>query len=44
MEQYFSPNAPIEEFHQRVHNGHVDPLKAFRESCRRELRSMHAKV
>jgi len=44
MEQYFSPNVSIEEFHQRVHNGRVDPLKAFSESCRHELRSMHAKV
>jgi hypothetical protein len=44
MEQYFSPNVSIEEFHQRVRNGHIDPLKAFSETCRRELTSMHAKV
>ncbi|MEY2499434.1 MAG: hypothetical protein QOD12_2990 [Verrucomicrobiota bacterium] len=44
MEQYFSPNVSIEEFHQRVHNGHIDPLKAFSEACRRELMSMHARV
>lgn len=44
MEQYYSPNVSIEEFHQRVHNGHVDPLKAFSEACRRELMSMHAQV
>ena len=44
MEQYFSPNVSIEEFHQRVHNGHVDPLKAFSEACRRELISLHAQV
>jgi hypothetical protein len=44
MEQYFSPNVSIEEFHQRVRNGHIDPLKAFSETCRRELASMHAKV
>jgi hypothetical protein len=44
MEQYFAPNVSIEEFHQRVHNGHIDPLKAFSEACRRELMSMHAHV
>jgi hypothetical protein len=44
MEQYFSPNVSIEEFHQRVHNGHIDPLKAFSEACRRELISLHAQV
>jgi hypothetical protein len=44
MEQYFSPNVSMEEFHQRVHNGHIDPLKAFSEACRRELLSMHAQV
>jgi hypothetical protein len=44
MEQYFSPNVSIEEFHQRVHDGHIDPLKAFSEACRRELMCMHARV
>jgi hypothetical protein len=44
MEQYFSPNVSIEEFHQRVRNGHIDPLKAFSEACRRELMCMHARV
>ena len=44
MEQYFSPNVSIEEFHQRVHNGHIDPLKAFSEACRHELISMHAQM
>jgi hypothetical protein len=44
MEQYFAANVSIEEFHERVHNGHVDPLKAFSEACRRELISMRAKV
>jgi hypothetical protein len=42
MEQYFAPNVSIEEFHERVHNGGIDPLKAFSEACRRELASMHA--
>jgi len=43
-EQYFSPNVSLEEFHQRVHNEQIDPLKAFSEACRRELISMHAQV
>jgi hypothetical protein len=42
MEQYFAPNVSIEEFHERAHNGHVDPLKAFSEACRRELMSIRA--
>ena len=42
MEQYFAPNVSIEEFHYRVHDGGIDPLKAFSEACRRELTSMHA--
>lgn len=41
-EQYFQRNVSIEEFHERVHNGHLDPVKAFSEACRRELMSMHA--
>ena len=44
MEQYFSPNVSIEEFHERVHNEDIDPLKAFSEACRRELKSLHAKA
>jgi hypothetical protein len=42
MEQYFAPNVTVEEFHEQVHNGGVDPLKAFSEACRRELMSLHA--
>ena len=44
MEQYFAPNVSVEEFHERVHNGSIDPLKAFSEACRCELLSMHAQV
>jgi hypothetical protein len=44
MEQYFAPNVSVEEFHERVHNGGIDPLKAFSEACRLELTSMHARV
>jgi hypothetical protein len=42
MEQYFAPNVSVEEFHERVHNGRIDPLKAFSEACRRELISTQA--
>jgi hypothetical protein len=44
MEQYFAPNVSVEEFHERVHNGGIDPLKAFSEACRRELMAMHAQL
>ena len=44
MEQYFAPNVSIDEFHERVHNAGIDPLKAFSEACRRELMAMHAQV
>ena len=44
MEQYFAPNVSLEEFHERVHNEGIDPLKAFSEACRRELMSMNAQV
>jgi hypothetical protein len=42
MDQYFAPSVSLEEFHERVHNERVDPLKAFSEACRRELMSMNA--
>jgi hypothetical protein len=42
MEQYFAPNLSVDEFHERVHNGGIDPLKAFSEACRRELKSVRA--
>jgi hypothetical protein len=44
MEQYFAPNVSVDEFHERVHNEGIDPLKAFSEACRRELMSMNAHV
>ena len=44
MEQYFAPNVSVDEFHERVHNDGIDPLKAFSEACRLELMSMHAHV
>jgi hypothetical protein len=44
MEQYFAPNVSVDEFHARVHNEGIDPLKAFSEACRGELMSMNAHV
>lgn len=44
MDQYFAPNVSVEEFHERVQNGPIDPLKAFSEACRCELMSMHSNV
>lgn len=44
MEQYFASNVSVDEFHERVHNAGLDPLKAFSEACRRELMSMQAPV
>ena len=44
MDQYFAPNVSIEEFHERVHSGGIDPLKAFSEASRCELLSMHANL
>ena len=41
MEQY-SRRMFRSRIHQRVHDGHIDPLKAFSEACPRELISMHA--
>ena len=41
MEQYFAPNMSLEEFHERVYNGGIDPLKAFSAACRHELMSLH---
>lgn len=44
MEQYSAPNVSVEEFHHRVHNGAIDPLRAFSEACRSELLRMHAEA
>ena len=44
MEQYFAPNVSLEEFHERAHNGGIDPLKTFSEACRRELKALHAQI
>jgi hypothetical protein len=43
MEQYFAPNLSIEQMRALVRNGITsDPLKAFAEACRVELKSIRA--
>jgi hypothetical protein len=44
MDQYFAPSVSLEDFHEEVHKGNVDPLKAFSDACRRELALMYAHV
>ena len=39
-EQYFSPNLSVEEVRNLIRSGDQDPLKAFGEACRRELKGM----
>ena len=44
-EQYFSPNLSIEELRAIIQSGgDADPLKAFGEACRTELKSMLAEA
>ena len=38
-EQYFSPNMPLEEMRAVARSWGTDPLKAFGEACRAELKS-----
>jgi len=39
IEQYYAPAVTVEEFHEKVTSAGLDPLKAFSEACRKELRS-----
>ena len=41
-EQYFSPNLSVEELRKRIRS--ADPLKAFGEASRQELKAMRATV
>jgi hypothetical protein len=43
-EQYFSPNLSVQEVRNLIRSGHQDPLKAFGEACRRELKGMRTAV
>jgi hypothetical protein len=43
-DQYFSRNLTVEEMRQLAHSASGDPLKAFGEACRAELRSIRASL
>ena len=43
-EQYFSPNLSVEEVRNLIRSRDRDPLKAFGEACRRELKAMRTAV
>jgi len=43
-EQYFSTNLTVEEMRQLARSEDPDPLKAFGEACRVELKSMRGRV
>ncbi len=41
-DQYFASNLTVEELRQLTLSGHADPLQAFGEECRAELKSLRA--
>lgn len=43
-EQYFARNLTVEEMRDLARSANADPIKAFGEACRAELRSIRAKV
>ena len=43
-DQYFSRNLTVEEMRQLAHSKDADPLKAFGEACRVELKSIRARA
>jgi hypothetical protein len=43
-DQYFAKNLTVEELRRMAHSEDADPLKAFGEACRAELKSMRALV
>ena len=43
-EQYFSPNLSVEDLRARYRSPTGDPLKAFGDACRLELKSIHKRV
>ena len=44
MEQYFAPNLSVDEVRALATSASGDPLKAFGETCRAELKSMRGGV
>jgi len=43
-ERYFARNLTVEELREMTRSANADPMKAFGEACRTELRSIRAKV
>jgi hypothetical protein len=43
-DQYFSQNLTVQEMRQLAHSADADPLKAFGEACRAELKSIRARL
>ena len=43
-DQYFARNRTVEEMRQLAHSASGDPLKAFGEACRAELKSIRASL
>ena len=43
-DQYFSPNLTVEEMRQLASSSESDPLKAFGEACRSELKALRAQA
>jgi len=43
-EQFFAKNLTVEELRQIAHSKDADPLKAFGEACRTELKSLRARL
>jgi hypothetical protein len=41
-DQYYSPNISLDEFRALVRSRETDPLKAFGEACRTELKALRA--
>ena len=41
-DQYFAANMTVEQLRQLAHTGEADPLSAFGEACRAELKSLRA--
>jgi len=43
-DQYFAKNLTVDELRQMAHSGDTDPLKAFGEACRAELKSFRGRA
>jgi hypothetical protein len=43
-ERYFARNLTVEELREMTRSSNADPMKAFGEACRTELKSIRAKI